>query len=159
MFAAGDETVANWPDNPARFAPRSAQDKQQDISGYWIWNFVEENGELHPGVLALQQLESGRVVGYSVAEVELSKNSAKLRSAVVVKPLEGKVARNADGRLEFKFTVEDKENGGTASSAAVLAENGEALYGFTVQKFKSGKGKSARSASVDYKWVAGRAAS
>jgi len=142
----------DWKTKPLEFAPSLTDEQESNLSGFWIWRLVSENGFESPGVLAFEQLGDGALKGYSVIETPLALNPAALKSAIKMLPLRGRVERDPKGDIFYSFVVTEPESGMVASSNGYLSDKGETLTGETTQAFHH-KG-SDRSATISYRWMA-----
>jgi hypothetical protein len=146
-------------ENPMAFEPRRAAAIARDVSGYWIWDYQNADGSSHPGVLALDQDEHGRLIGYTVVEMKLETNAQKLRSGVMTLPMTGSVNLDPSGAAQLALHTQDNMSGSLAESAATLSDEGNMLRGTTRQTFAIDRDGERRSASVVYDWVARRVSS
>jgi hypothetical protein len=142
----------DWINRPLEFAPSLNEETESDVSGFWIWRLISDNGVETPGVFALEQSGDGALKGYSVTETPLAVNPAALKSAINMLPLRGRVERDSKGNIFLSFLVTEPESGMVASSTASLSADGEAVTGDTTQAFLH-KG-SDRSATISYRWMA-----
>lgn len=159
MFTASttqpSDTLA-WQREPMNFQPHYTDQHANDVSGFWVWNVLEKNGEQHPGAFAFEQGADNSVHGFSVAEMQLAQNEHGVRSGVATAPAIGKVSVDETGTRTLTFEVRDDKSGMVAITKAEISPDGTSLLGETTQTFSS-KGDTKRSASISYKWAAAKA--
>ena len=74
----------------------------------------------------------------------------------MVLPAQGTLTHTKDGKLELAFKITDAKSGSTATSTAIVSENGQQLRGKTTQYVFAERDGQRQSATLDYEWSAAK---
>jgi hypothetical protein len=122
-----------------------------DITGHWVWNILEKDGELNPGLLILKQ-DGEKVGGYALSESRVANGAHRFRSVISTIPVEGSVVTDENGQRVLTLRGQDEYGTQRVTSSVSISPDGTMMRGHTTQSSKLDV-RARGEVIIEYEWA------